>query len=66
MVKNLNADGRRGHSTLIAVILLKQKSYPYYNFGKARKAKRGHWTNNAIPGRAEVFEVYMIKEKHVQ
>lgn len=39
MVKNLSADGRRSHSTLIAVIPLKQKAYPYCNFGKARWAK---------------------------
>lgn len=65
MAKNLNADGRRGHSTLIPVFLLKQKAYPYYNFGKARKAKWGHWTLS-LHRQSRGTWVFVIQEKHVQ
>lgn len=59
MVKNLSADGKRGHSALIAVIPLKQKAYPYCNFGKASWAKWGYW-------RSRSAWVFGIKEKQFQ
>lgn len=50
MVKYLSADCRGGHSTLGDAIQLKHKAHPYYRFGKAGRAKRGHWTKNAVLG----------------
>lgn len=65
MAKNLSADSGRGHSTLIAVIPLKQKAYSYPNFVKTRRTKWGHWTYNAFLDGTEVPE-FVIKEKCAQ